>query len=47
MGGIKKNNVHQVLECGAKNIAMVTEITMANNITAVTRELVEIIRNQR
>ena len=45
MGGIKKHNVKEVLECGVRNIAMVSEITMANDITVKTKELVEIIDN--
>ena len=43
MGGIKKNNIHDILKCGAKNIAMVTEITMAKDITKTTKELIKII----
>lgn len=43
MGGIKKTNIHQVLEKGARNIAMVTEVTMADDITATVKELVDII----
>ncbi|OHD15378.1 MAG: thiamine-phosphate diphosphorylase [Spirochaetes bacterium GWD1_27_9] len=40
MGGIKKNNIPTLLECNVKNIAMVTEITMAENIQEKVRELV-------
>ncbi|MBN2546998.1 MAG: thiamine phosphate synthase [Spirochaetes bacterium] len=45
MGGINRNNIDKVLECGAKNIAMVTAITQAPNIVNATREFVEIIQN--
>ena len=45
MGGIKKDNIIKVLENGAKNIAMVTEITMSDDITKTTKELVKIINN--
>ncbi len=45
MGGIKKDNIIKVMENGAKNIAMVTEITMADDITKTTKELVKIINN--
>lgn len=45
MGGIKKENILQLLQHGAKNIAMVTEITMASNITKKTKELVKIIND--
>jgi thiamine-phosphate pyrophosphorylase len=45
MGGIKMNNISKVLECNTKNIAMVTEITMADNITKKTKELVKIIND--
>ena len=45
MGGIKKNNIIKVLECNAKNIAMVTEITKAPDITKKTKELVKIIND--
>ena len=45
MGGIKRDNIIKVLECNAKNIAMVTEITMADDITKKTKELVKIIND--
>lgn len=45
MGGIKKNNIIKVLECNAKNIAMVTEITEASDITKKTKELIKIIND--
>jgi thiamine-phosphate pyrophosphorylase len=43
MGGIKKNNLMEVLACGAKNIAMVTEITESTDICATVKDLVETI----
>ena len=45
MGGIKENNLLSVLECGAKNIAMVTEITQAPSIKVQTGKLVKIIND--
>jgi thiamine-phosphate pyrophosphorylase len=45
MGGIKKNNIHEALKCGARNIAMVTEITKADDIRKQVKELVDIINN--
>lgn len=43
MGGIKENNIKEVLRCGAKNIAMVTELTLADNIIEKTEKLIGII----
>jgi thiamine-phosphate pyrophosphorylase len=43
MGGIKENNILDLLKLGAKNIAMVTEITMAKNIKEKTKRLINII----
>lgn len=45
MGGIKKENIIKVLENGARNIAMVTEITMADDIEKTTKELIKIIND--
>ncbi|MCK5242771.1 thiamine phosphate synthase [bacterium] len=39
MGGIKQNNLAQVLRTGARRIAMVTEITQARNITEQVKDL--------
>ncbi len=39
MGGINQNNIHQVLEAGARRVAMVTCITQAPDITQRIREL--------
>jgi thiamine-phosphate pyrophosphorylase len=45
MGGIKKNNLEELLRSGAKNIAMVTEITMADDIRKTVENLISIINN--
>lgn len=47
MGGIKENNIKDVLECGAKTIAMVTELTEAENIIEKTKRLTELINHYR
>jgi len=39
MGGIKENHIPQLVKAGAKRIAMVTEITCADNITAKVKVL--------
>lgn len=39
MGGIKKDKIAELTACGAKNIAMVTEVTMAENIEEQVRML--------
>ncbi|MFH1429811.1 MAG: thiamine phosphate synthase [Candidatus Margulisiibacteriota bacterium] len=39
MGGIKKHHIPQLLEAGAKQIAMVTELTQAEDIPGKVREL--------
>jgi thiamine-phosphate pyrophosphorylase len=39
MGGIKENHNPQLVKAGAKRIAMVTEKTCADNITAKVKEL--------
>lgn len=41
MGGIKEDNLKQVIHSGAGRIAMVTEITMADNIA----EKISVLRN--
>ncbi len=43
MGGIKKENIISLLEYGVKNIALITEITMAENVAEKTKELIKII----
>ena len=43
MGGIHKDNIHQVLEAGARRIAMITGITRSRDITMRVRELRNII----
>lgn len=39
MGGIKKDKIPELTACGAKNIAMVTEVTMADDIEEQVRTL--------
>lgn len=39
MGGIKEHHIRQLLDCGAHRIAMVTEITMAEDVCAKVRQL--------
>lgn len=46
MGGIKMENIDQVLEQGASIVAMVTEITLAPDIAGRVRELREKIGNR-
>jgi len=41
MGGVKLNNVEEVLKRGARRIAVVTAVVSADDITAAARELVE------
>jgi len=47
MGGIKRDNIEEVLEKGAKIVAMVTEITQADNIFETVSELRKIILSYR
>lgn len=47
MGGIKKDNVISVIESGARNIAMVTEITEAPDVKKRTEEIIGIINNSK
>ncbi len=47
MGGIKRENIKSLLEIGVKNIAMVTEITMAENIQQRVSEIINIIEKYR
>ncbi len=42
MGGIKKKHIPLLREAGAEHIAMVTEITMAENISGTVAELIRI-----
>jgi thiamine-phosphate pyrophosphorylase len=46
MGGIKKNNIKEVLRAGAKTVAMITEITMNKNPTTITMQLMNIIKTR-
>jgi thiamine monophosphate synthase len=39
MGGIKENHIPQLVKAGAKRIAMVTEITRADDITTKVKAL--------
>ena len=43
MGGINGSNIHEVLQAGARRVAMVTGIIQAPDITSRVRELREII----
>jgi len=45
MGGIKTTNVREVLKTGAKKIAVVTAVTMADDMAMAVRELRAAIRN--
>jgi len=45
MGGIKKDNIVEVLKRGAKNIAMVTELTMADDVKFKTEEIIKVIND--
>jgi thiamine-phosphate pyrophosphorylase len=45
MGGIKMENIKDLLKIGARNIAMITEITMSENVFEKTKKMVEIINN--
>jgi len=44
IGGIKQHNMHEVIECGAKCIAMVTEIVGADDIGKKIRDIKESMR---
>lgn len=44
IGGIKQHNMYEVIECGAKCIAMVTEIVGADNIGEKIRDIKENMR---
>ena len=43
MGGIKKRHIPDLVGSGAKTIAVVTAVTMADDIAAECRELIELI----
>ena len=43
IGGIKLNNIHQVLERGARSVALVTEIVGATEIAATVRQIRELV----
>jgi thiamine-phosphate pyrophosphorylase len=43
MGGINQTNIHEVLKAGARRVAMVTGITLADNITTHVQALRKII----
>jgi thiamine-phosphate pyrophosphorylase len=47
MGGINIGNIHQVLETGARRVAMVTGITQSPDIVDCVRELRKIIRSEK
>ncbi len=46
MGGIKITNINKVLQTSAKKIAVVTAITMADDMTAAVKELRAIIKRK-
>ena len=43
MGGIKEDNIQQLIDAGARRIAMVTEITQADDICGKAKKLQQII----
>jgi thiamine monophosphate synthase len=45
MGGISMENIREVLEAGARRVAMVTGITRASDIAGRVRELRRIIHS--
>ena len=47
IGGIKEHNLRQVLQRGAKLVALVTEITGAENIPQKIKTLRKIIQEER
>ncbi len=47
MGGIKADNIGQVLERGARHVAVVTAVTAADDIRAAALELREAIQSYR
>jgi thiamine-phosphate pyrophosphorylase len=44
MGGIKAHNIHEVVQAGARHVAVVTAVTAAADVGAAARELRELIR---
>jgi len=46
MGGIKRQHIPELLEAGARTIAVVTAVTAAANPQAATRELLSLIRDR-
>jgi len=47
MGGIKLSNIDEVLHAGARKIAVVTAVTMAEDMESAVRELRAVIGNSR
>lgn len=47
MGGIKREHIKTLLEIGVKNIAMVTEITMADNIAERVYDIINLIEKYK
>eukprot|EP01112_Ceratiomyxa_fruticulosa_P001649 TRINITY_DN1181_c0_g3_i1.p1 TRINITY_DN1181_c0_g3~~TRINITY_DN1181_c0_g3_i1.p1 ORF type:complete len:484 (-),score=99.47 TRINITY_DN1181_c0_g3_i1:65-1516(-) len=45
IGGIKVDNVHKVINCGAKGIAVVSAICGAENVAETTKSLSDSVRN--
>ena len=46
MGGIKESNIKQVLEMGARKVAVVTAITQAPDIAEAVRSFRRIIKGE-
>lgn len=47
IGGIKEHNISEILKCGAKCIAIVTEIVGANDITKKIKDIRKIINSNK
>jgi thiamine-phosphate pyrophosphorylase len=47
IGGINRRNVHEVLHAGARAVAVVSDILCAESVTQATRELKNLLDNQR
>lgn len=45
MGGINRNNIHEVLSAGARHIAMITGITEADDVEKTTKDLIKLIHS--
>jgi len=45
MGGINRENIHEVLAAGGRHIAMVTAVTEARDVEKAVREFIQIIKS--